>query len=254
MRAARRSVELNPGDGKSWTNLAGLCLMAGDGTCATAAAEQAVARADPYDVELANAAIVMDRLGNTPRADELYRLSLLTNVQTGFTLPWPRVVHPGTNPMGMIDTVNAELNLLVAKRLAGDSIVPADYASPAVRALADQMVGDGDGAATAIAAAERAAPYDAITWDLASVLAYVRGEDLGRPMSIGAVLRGARLPPPDVPISTGPPALSYDISSFRIYPRDALVAGAARLRGPVPYPWSLAPLLAPDFTPAAGGG
>lgn len=254
IRAARRSVELNPGDGKSWTNLTVLCLAAGDGTCATTAAEQAVARADPFDVELVNAAIVIDRLGNAARADELYRLSLLTNVQTGFIVPWPRIVHPGSEPMRLLDPVNGQLNLLVAQRLAGDPIVPTDYSSLAVRALAFQMAGDPDGAATAIAAAERAAPYDALTWDLAAVLAYVRGDDLGRPMSIDAVIRGARIAPPGVPSSTDPPALSYDISAFRIYPRDALVGGATRLRGPVSFPWSLAPLLAPDFRPAAGGG
>ena len=254
IRAARRSVELNAGDGKSWTNLAVLCLAEGDGTCASLAAEQAVARADPFDVELANAAIVIDRLGNGARADELYRLSLLTNVQTGFTVAWPRLVHPGTEPMRLLDPVNAQLNLLVATRLAGDPIVPTAYSSSAVRALAFQMVGDADAAAASIAAAERAAPYDAVTWDLAAVLAYARGDDLGRPMSIDAVIRGARIAPPAVRSSTDPPALSYDISSFRIYPRDALVSGATRLRGPVSYPWSLAPLLAPDFTPAAGGG
>lgn len=254
MRAARRSVELNPGDGKSWTNLAVLCLQAGDGTCATTAAMQAVARADPFDVEFANAAIIMDRLGSAPRADELYRLSLLTNVQTGFILPWPRTVHPGSAPMPLLDPVNGQLNLLVALRLAGDPIVPTDYSAPAVRALAFQMVGDPDAAATAIAAAERGAPYDALTWDLASVLAYVRGEDLGRPMSIDAAIRGSRIAPPNIPSSTDPPALSYDIGSFHIYPRDALVAGAIRLRGPISFPWSLAPLLAPDFRPAAGGG
>ena len=196
MRAARRSVELNPGDGKSWTNLAGLC-MAGDGTCATAAAEQAVARADPYDVELANAAIVMDRLGNTPRADELYRLSLLTNVQTGFTLPAQRVVHPGTNPMGMIDTVNAELNLLVAKRLAGDSIVPADYASRRCGRSPTRWW------ATATERRRRSPPRNAPprttrshgTSPQCSPTSGARTS----PMLIGAVLRGARLPLPRRP-------------------------------------------------------
>ena len=254
LRAAHRSVELNPGDGRSWTNLAVLCLAAGDGTCATLAAEQAVVHADPFDVELANAAIVIDRLGNAPRADELYRLSLLTNVQTGFTVPWPRIVHPGSEPMRLLDPVIAQLNLLVARRLAGDPIVPANYSSRAVQALAFQMVGDPDRARAAIAAAERDAPYDAVTWDLAAVLAYVRGDDVGRPISIGAVIRGARLTPPNVRSSTDPPSLSYDISSFHIYPRDGLVSGATRSRGPVSYPWSLAALLAPDFRPAAGGG
>ncbi|MEO8245816.1 MAG: O-antigen ligase family protein [Chloroflexota bacterium] len=256
-RAAQRAVALNPGDGRAWTNLALLCLQRSDGTCAAQAAAQAAARADPFGVELANAALVNEALGATDRADELYRLSLLTNLRTAIALPWPRPVDPGDTPMAAIDPATAQLNLLVARRVAGEPIDPDDYQAPIVRAVAARMVGDRAASEAALAAAQRGNPHDLVTWDLSALVTWSWGGDPAPATRIGAVIRGSRLVPPGTRVSAAPPGLTYDIGSFRIYPRDGLVAAANRLTSEVPYPWLLAPLLDPGLTgasPAAGGG
>ena len=77
--AARRATQLNPGDATAWTNLALLCEADGDVPCAREAAERAVAKARYLAPELLNAAVVLDRLGETDAADAAYRLSLLTH-------------------------------------------------------------------------------------------------------------------------------------------------------------------------------
>lgn len=258
LRAARRAVELNPGDGRAWTNVALLCLARGDGTCASQAAREAANRAEPFGTELANAAIVLDALGDTARADELYRLSLLTNVRTALRLAWPRPVDAGDEPMAAIDPTTAQLNLLVARRAAGEEIRPADYAAPIVRAVAARMAGDRAGSEAALAEAQRTSPYELVTWDLSALVTWSWGGDPGPATRVGAVIRGGRLVPPGTRVAPAPTGLTYDIGSFRIYPRDALVAAAERLLTPVPYPWFLAPLLDPALqarvTPAAGGG
>jgi hypothetical protein len=41
------------------------------------------------------------------------------------------------------------------------------------------------------------------------------------------------------------PSLIYDIATFRAYPSDGLVGAANRLHPNAPWPWVLAPLLAP---------
>lgn len=258
LRAARRAVALNPGDGRAWTNVALLCLAAGDGTCAAQAAREAADRAEPFGTELANAAIVTDALGDTARADELYRLSLLTNLRTTLALPWPRPVDAGDEPMRVIDPTTAQLTLLVARRVAGEPIRPGDYAAPIVRAVAARMTGERAVSEAALAEAQRANPYDLVTWDLSALVTWSWGGDPGPATRIGAVIRGSRLAAPGTQITPAPPGLTYDIGSFRIYPRDALVASAERLLVPIPYPWFLAPLLDPALqgrvTPAAGGG
>ena len=257
LRAARDAVERNPGDGRSWTNVALLCLRAGDGTCAALAAKQAAARADPFGVELANAALVADAMGDTTDADAYYRLSLLTNLRTAVALPWRRAVDPGDAPMAAIDPATAQLDLLVARRAAGETIDPADYPATVVRAIAARMVGDRAAAEAALGAAQRAAPHDLLTWDVSALLAWSWGQDPAPAMRIGAVLRGTRLAEPATRVEPRPPGLTYDIGSFRIYPLDGLVAGATRLGVSAPYPWFLGPLLdagPPGATPAAGGG
>lgn len=249
--AARSAVAANPGDGRSWTNLALLCLAAGDGTCASIAAGGARDRADPFGVELANAALVADALGDTATADATYRLSLLTNLRTAIELPWPRPVDPGDEPMAAIDPATAQLNLLVARRVAGETIDPADYEAPIVRAVAARMAGDRATSEAALTTAHATNPHDLLTWDLTALVAWSWGEDPDPARRIGAVIRGSLLVAPETRIDPAPPGLSYDIGSFRIYPRDGLVAAAERLLGPVPYPWFLGPLL---VTPGGGGG
>lgn len=252
LAAARRAVTLNPGDGRSWTNLALLCLASGDGTCASVAARAAANRADPFGVELANAALVTEALGDTTAADGYYRLSLLTNLRTAIELPWPRAVDAGDDPMAAIDPATAQLNLLVARRVAGEAIDPAAYEAPIVRALAARMVGDREVADEAVLAAQHEHPHDLVTWDLSALLAWSWGDDPDAAIRVGAVIRGGRLVAPETRIDPQPPSLTYDIGSFRAYPRDALVAAADRLLGPVPYPWFLGPLL--GVTPAAVEG
>lgn len=251
LAAAREAVARNPGDGRSWTNLALLCLAAGDGTCASLAAGAARDRADPFGVELANAALVAGALGDTTTADATYRLSLLTNLRTAIELPWPRPVDVGDEPMAAIDPATAQLNLLVARRVAGEPIEPTDYEAPIVRAVAARMAGDRTASDEALAAAQRASPHDLLTWDLTALVAWSWGEDPNPARRIGAVIRGSLLVAPETRIDPAPPGLTYDIGSFRIYPRDGLVSGAERLLGPVPYPWYLGPLL---VTPGGGGG
>ncbi len=259
LAAARRAVELNPGDGRSWTNIALLCLASGDEPCAATAAGSAADRADPFSLELVNAAIVSEALADHARADTFLRLSALTNLRTTLAVAWPRRIDPGAAPVAAIDPATAQLSLLVARRTQGLAIDPGDYPAPIVHAVAARMIGDRATSEMSLADAQREAPYDAVTWDLGALLAVSWGEDPGPAMRVGAVIRGSPIAGPGTLVDPMPPGLTFDIGSFRIYPRDGLVGAAERLLGSVPYPWYLAPLLDPAYvapvpTPAGGGG
>jgi hypothetical protein len=74
-----------------------------------------------------------------------------------------------------------------------------------------------------------------------ALLASHYGEDPGYDLRVGEVARGAAL-------GNGTfflPSLIYDIATFRAYPSDGLVGAANRLHPNAPWPWVLAPLLAP---------
>jgi tetratricopeptide (TPR) repeat protein len=243
--AAARAVELSPGEGPSWTNLALLCMADGDRTCAREAADRAVDAATPEGRELANAALVYDWLGDPTTADSIYRLSLLTNYWTGLTLPWPRTVLVGDGRADEQGVDAAELNLLIARRLNDERIRVDDYAGLVPRALAYAMLGE---RASAVAEAERAtrvAPETPIAWDIAALLTAHYGGDPAPLVAIGDAARGTSL-------ARGParlPGVIFDIASFRAYPADGLVMAAERLLPETPWPWVLEPLLAPAAAP-----
>jgi O-antigen ligase len=243
--AAARSVELSPGDGLSWTNLAVLCKEAGDRDCAREAADRAVASATAGGQELANAALVYEWLGNRDAADRVYRLSLLTNPWTGIVLPWDRPVAVGDPSTSELGVDAAELNLLIARRLSGELVRPEEYHSIIVQALAYAMRGDRQRAEAASQLAIHASPEAASAWEVAALLARHYGEDPEPYLRIGEVARGAQLGSG----KPGLPGLIYDIATFRAYPADGLVADALRLQPERPWPWVLEPYLAPYARP-----
>jgi hypothetical protein len=234
-------VDLSPGDGDSWTNLAVLCAAAGDEACSRLAAQRAVETATLAGEQLANAALVLDGLGDRVAADDAYRLSLLTNPWTGLALRWPRpiAVREGGVPELGADAV--ELNLLIARRVTGERVDPTDYRPGLVRALASAMLGDRTTAEAETRRAIATAPGSLAAWETAALLARHYGEDPSYAMKISDVLRGH-------PQAAGPPvaaALTYDIATFRAYPADELVSAAHRLLAAEGWPWVLESLLAP---------
>jgi Flp pilus assembly protein TadD/O-antigen ligase len=245
--SAARAVELNPGDGASWTNLALLCLADGDTGCARHAADRAVDTATAPGRELANAALVYEALGDPAAADDAYRLSLLTNYWTGLTLPWPRTVEVGSGTAAEIGAETAELNLLIGRRTNGEEIDPDAYHGVYARTLALAMSGDRAAAEEAIQRAMQTARASPTTWELAALLARHYGRDATHLLEIGDVARGSPL----AEQGSRPAYLVFDIATFRAYPADGLVAAATRLLPDTPWPWVLDPLLA---TPAAGAG
>jgi O-antigen ligase len=239
--AAERATVLSPGDGSSWTNLAILCRQAGDRQCARLAAGRAVDAATIGGVELANAALTYQWLGDRAAADRAYRLSMLTNLWTSLTLPWPRPVSVGDASDSELGVDAAELNLLVARRVTTGSVKPADYASSVVRALAFAMVGDRAAAEQESQRAIDASPESPTAWEVAALLATHYGEDPSYDLRVGDVARGAALGNGTAFL----PSLVYDIATFRAYPSDGLVGEANRLRPNAPWPWVLEPFLAP---------
>ena len=239
--SAERAVALSPGDADSWTNLALLCVADLDATCARLAAGRAAEAATPAARQLANAALVLDRLGEAAAADDAYRLSLLTNPWTGLTLPWPRPVSVGAGGVAELGADAAELNLLIARRMTGEPIVPGDYRPGVVQAFAHAMVGDRAAAEAAVQAAIAATPGSLAAWDAAALLAGHYGDDPSMAIRIGDILRGR----PQAAGPPGRPALIFDIATFRAYPGDGLVGAAHRLLGELSWPWALGPYLAP---------
>lgn len=241
--AAERATELNDGDGPSWTNLAILCLEAGDDACASHAAQRAIDTASLSDIELVNAALVLDRLGETEAADRAYRLSLLTNFSTSFVVAWPRPIEVGTDIAVEIGVTAGEINLAVARRALDLPIDVVRYDDPTARALAAAIAGERGVAEEALDRALDQFRDSSTTWDLAVLLRSHWGEPVDRTLAIDTALRGSSI------LEQGPPqarGLTYDIASFRIYPRDGFVRPAVRLLPDRPWPWFLEPLLAPS--------
>ncbi|HEY7332035.1 MAG TPA: O-antigen ligase family protein [Candidatus Limnocylindria bacterium] len=240
-RAARRAVELNPGDGASWTNLALLCQSAGDTGCARRAADRAVDTASALGRELVNAALVYEWLGDEQRADRAYRFSILTNLWTTIVRPWPREIDVGDGRAPELGTEIADLNLLVGRRVLGQGVDPEAYPGIHARMLAHAMVGERDAALDLADRALREARTAATTWDLVALVRWHYGRNVDYELAVGELVRGAALGSG----AARPPGLTYDIATFRRYPVDGLVAGAERLLPTSPWPWGLAPLLAP---------
>jgi O-antigen ligase len=240
-RAARRAVELSPGDGASWTNLALLCQARGDADCARAAADRAVDTATAPGRELVNAALVYDWLGDTQLADRTYRLSLLTNLWTGLTRPWPRPIDVGDGRAPELGAETADLNVLLGRRVLGQEVRPSDYPGIYARLLAHAMVGERDEALELVRRATRTARASATTWELAALVRRHYGMDVQYELEVGDVARGQPLP--EGP--SRPASLIFDIATFRAYPADGLVLQAERLQPETPWPWVLEPLLGP---------
>jgi Tfp pilus assembly protein PilF len=249
--AAEKAVALSPGDADSWTNLAWLCVADGDVACARHAAERAVATARPSGRHLANAALVLDLLGDSQAADEAYRLSMLTNPWTGLALRWPRPIEIGAGTLPEAGqernearpggTDAAALRLLIARKVTGERIVAADYPPGSPRALAYAMTGSRLGARQEVRRAMADAPTSLVTWEIAALIERHYGEDPSQAMAIGDVLRGS----PAASGHIGIAPIVWDIGTFRPYPSDGLVSAATRLVTEGAWPWVLEPLLAP---------
>jgi tetratricopeptide (TPR) repeat protein len=237
--AARRAVELNAGDAPSWTNLALLCQRAGETDCAATAAGRAMATASLGGSELINAALVYERLGRHDDADRVYRLSLLTNRYTALAYRWPRQVRIVDETIPEQGAAERELCELIARRVIGDAIDPADYADPLVHTLALALVGDRGAAEASLSSTIDREPTSIAAWDLAALLRRHWGDDAKHAVEVAEALHNG-------PLSTSPPrppGLIFDIASFRAYPRDGLIASAQRLLPPQPWPWVMERLL-----------
>ena len=236
--SAAQAVALNPGDGASWTNLALLCLGAGDVACARHAADRSVATT----TSLINAAVVYEGLGDSEAADEAYRLSLLTDLWTGLTRPWPRHIPIGNEGISDLAGEQAQLNLLIARRVEGEDLAADTYQSPLVRALALAMTGDRVAAQAALTEAIAGEPASPLTWQIAALLQHHWDEDVAQAQRMTDVTSGVRPGPATAAVGVG---LTRDIASFRAYPGDGLVLRAERLTATTRWPWVLDPLLAP---------
>jgi tetratricopeptide (TPR) repeat protein len=246
---AQRAVELNSGDSSSWTNLAVLCLAAGDRDCASRAADSALRASANSGLSLINAARVYAATGQAAKADAAYLASLQKVWQTALVVQWPHRVPLGDDFSAERGAPLHQLSLLLARRIQEEPLRPAAYASASVRAVAFAMLGDTASARLAVAEAIRETPDDVITWDLVALLRRYWGEDDALALRVGAVTRGGSL-------SSKPAAIvasTRDIAALRAIPADGLVSGAQRLLSPSPWPWVLEPLLAPS-SPVGGGG
>ena len=157
------------------------------------------------------------------------------------TVPTPRKISVGTELAAEIGQTSGETNLAVARRALGLPIDPTHYQDAAARALAAAMAGDRQ---TAEQALQRARDVDReipTTWDVELLLRTHWGEPVDRVRAIDTALRGKAIT--DQPPEIG--GLTYDIASFRIYPRDGFVEPAVRLITQRPWPWFLEPLLPP---------
>jgi O-antigen ligase/Tfp pilus assembly protein PilF len=240
-RSAERAVELNPGDGPSWANLAVLCRAAANEDCAVEAAANAQARATFYGLELVNAALVFESLGDAARADEAYGLSLLTNPLTSLAVPWPRRVAVDPGGIGELDRQATEFNVVIASAVQGAPIDSGRIRDPAVRALAEAIAGDEETARQALERAMLDAPASVLTWEVAVALATAWGESIERPAAIVEVVTGSPLPAKDV--RTGLSSLTFDIATFRAYPIDGIVPRGEHMTGAQTFPWNLVALI-----------
>ena len=240
-RAAEHAGLLNPGDARSWVNLAILCERLEDAACQAEAGERAAAKARYSEIELINAAVQLDRVGATAPADAAFRSSLLSEVTTSFTIDWPRAVRIGDGSIADYTDASSQVNRLVAKHAMGEPIEPAEYADPAVRALAHAIRGERPEAEALLASAIDGAPDQSHVWDIAIVLRDAWGQPIDDELRVAAVIRGRDFPSPEA--APRLPRQVFDIGSFRAYPRNGFVRGAIRhVERPV-YPWLLSQLI-----------
>jgi tetratricopeptide (TPR) repeat protein len=239
--AAERATELSPGSGTAWANLALLCREAGDTTCQAEAAARAAATARNGSAESLNAALSLDHAGETEAADVAYRRSLLSHVLTRFVADWPRTVPIGDGAIPDYTDASWQLNRLLAWDSMGEPINPAAIADPAVRAFAHAMLGQRGEAEALVERAIAESPASAATWDIAIVLRDAWGEDVTDETRIATAVRGRTFPERQREVRVAP--TSFDISVFRVYPRDGFVRDAVRFTPERPYPWILQDVL-----------
>lgn len=239
--AARHATRLNPGDATAWTNLALLCAAAQDRACTLAATERAGATARYLAPELVNAALLADGLGAADEADALYRRSLLTHPGTSFVVEWPRPIAVGDGTLPGINDLSSQLNLLLARLAAGERIEPETFEHPAVRALAHASVGERDEAEAMLARAIDESPGEIRTHDINVILRDAWGLPTDHARRVASAARGRAFPSRDG--GAGLPRTTFDIGSFRGYPRDGLVTSAVRLGTRPPFPWPLRQIL-----------
>jgi O-antigen ligase len=239
--AARTATQLNPADAPSWTNLAVLCAQAGDRACALTAS-QAAARWSPVTHhELINAALIEDREGDPNAADDLYRRSLLDNPYTAFSVPWPR--RTPIDPSAVAPaSLTSQLALVLALAAEGQPVIPPAGSDPSIVAVAAALRNDRDAATAALQDAENREPLESLTWEVAAVLQAHWGQDPAHAIAVATFVRGTPLPF----VAGDPPAVTYEIASLHIVPRDELVRGAERLMPTPPWPWALERLLPPS--------
>ncbi len=191
--------------------------------------------------ELLNAAVLLEDAGRARAADRAYRLSLLSQLRTSFALDWPRTVHIGDGTIPDYGDAAWQLNRLLALHAVGEPVAPEEFDDPGVRALAHAMAGERPAAEAHLAAAIESTPDTSATWDFAIVLRDAWGQPVDEELRIAEVVRGRPFPPSD--LDAGVASQSFDVSSFRAYPRDGFVTDAVRTFTTPPYPWILAELL-----------
>jgi tetratricopeptide (TPR) repeat protein len=240
--AAGQATVLNPGDATAWTNLALLCEADGDLSCARVASRRAAATGRYLAPDLLNAAVLLDRLGETDAADDAYRLSLLTQPATSFVVDWPRTVGIGEGTIPEVSDPSWQLNLLLARHATGEPIEPDEFADPAVRALAYAAIGDRDQAEAWLARALEEHPDEVRSHDVAVILRDAWGEPIDDAVEINSTVRGRPFPDRDLEVG-GLARTVLDIGSFRAFPLDGFVRSALRLATRPPYPWTLGELL-----------
>jgi O-antigen ligase len=240
--AARSATQLNPADGPSWTNLAVLCADAGDRQCALTASAEA-ARWSPITYrELINAALVEARFGIIGEADNFYRDSLLSYPYTALSVTWPRKV--AIDPASVQATTPlTQLAVVLALAAEGQPVVAPQGSDPIITAIAAAIRNDRAAAVAALRQAEQREPYEPLTWQVAAVLETHWGEDAEQALAIAAFLQNGPL----THVAGGPPAVTYEIGSLHVIPRDELVRHAERLSPVPPWPWALE-----RFLPAKG--
>ncbi len=241
LRAARQATLLNSGDATAWTNLALLCEAGGDADCAGHAAERAAATARYSAPELLNAAVLLERLERTRAADAAYRLSLLTQPATSFVVEWPREIDIGSGALPGINDPSWQLNLLLSRHATGDTIEPAEFPDPAVRALAHATNGERAKAELWLARGLEERPDDIRTHDINIILRAAWGLPIDDAVRVASVVRGLAFPDRDLEVDV--PTRVFDVGSFRAYPRDGFVSTAVRLTTRPPFPWTLKGLL-----------
>jgi tetratricopeptide (TPR) repeat protein len=239
--AAAQATDLSPGTGTAWANLSLLCREAGDTACQAEAAGRSAATARYGTAESLNAALSLDDAGEADAADRAYRQSLLSQALTRFVADWPRTLEIGDGVIPDYTDASWQLNRLLAWDAMGEPVDPTEIADPAVRALAHAMLDERDEAEALLERAIAESPASAATWDIAIVLRDAWGEDVSDEIRIATVVRGRRFPERQVEIDIA--RTSFDISIFRVYPRDGFVRDAARFIPARPYPWILGEVL-----------